>query len=129
SDEIAATMIAQVLETNGCHAQAVSITSLASEMVDLVDHYTADVVCVSATPPAAVMHARYLCKRLRSQLPQVRLVVGLWNAQGDLAKAPERIGCGAIVVATLADAQEQIDRWKPPPPPRAENQSLPKSNP
>ena len=55
------------------------------------------------------MHARYLCKRLRRRLPEVKLVVGLWDAQGDLNKAKERIGCGAIrVVATLADAQEQI---------------------
>ena len=38
------------------------------------------------------------------------LVVGLWNAQGDLSKAKERIGADATthVVATLADAQEQI---------------------
>jgi predicted PurR-regulated permease PerM len=128
-DEITGLMLAQVVESSDCGAQAVPVTSLADELSDLVDRYTADVICISATPPAAVMHARYLCKRLRSHLPQVKLVVGLWNATGDLSKATERIGCGAIVVATLADAQEQIDRLKPPPPPRAENQSLPKSNP
>jgi hypothetical protein len=77
-------------------------------MVDLVERRTADVVCVSATPPGAVMHARYLCKQLRRRFPNVKLVVGLWDAQGDLNKARERIGCGATVVATLAEAQEQI---------------------
>jgi predicted PurR-regulated permease PerM/methylmalonyl-CoA mutase cobalamin-binding subunit len=112
ADEIAATMIAQVLESSGCQVQAVSIMSLASELVDLVDQSTADVICVSATPPAAVMHARYLCKRLRGQLPQVKLIVGLWNAQGDLNKAKERIGCGAIVFATLAEAQQQIQLFQ-----------------
>jgi chromate transport protein ChrA len=108
ADEIAAMMLAQVLEKPGCLVKAVSVTSLAGEMVDLVDHCTADVVCISATPPAAVMHARYLCKRLHARLPELKLVVGLWDAQGDLNKSRERIGCGAIVVATLADAQEQI---------------------
>ena len=88
--------------------QAVSVTSLASEMVDLVERRKADVVCVSATPPGAMMHARYLCKQLRRRFPKVKLVVGLWDVQGDLNKAKERIGCGATVVATLADAQEQI---------------------
>ena len=78
-------------------------------MADLVDQCTAaDVVCISATPPAAVMHARYLSKRLRGRLPKVNLVVGLWHAPGDLNKTRERIGCDAIVVATLAAAQEQI---------------------
>ena len=108
ADEIAAMMLAQVLETRSCVVQAVSVTSLASEMVDLVERRKADVVCVSATPPGAMMHARYLCKQLRRRFPKVKLVVGLWDVQGDLNKAKERIGCGATVVATLADAQEQI---------------------
>jgi hypothetical protein len=93
-------------------------------MADLVDPRTAaDVICISATPPAPTMHARYLCKRLRGRLPEVTLVVGLWDAQGDLTKAKERIGCGAIVVATLADAQEQLRRLMPAPLPQAEQQA------
>jgi hypothetical protein len=96
------------LEAKGRLVQVVSVTSLASEMVDLVDQRIADVICICATPPAAVMHARYLCKRLRDRFPEVKLIVGMWDAQGDLNKAKERIGCGAIVVTTLADAQEQI---------------------
>lgn len=108
ADEIAATMLAQVLETSGCRVQVISATSLVRELVDLVDQYSVDVVCLSATPPAAVMHARCLCRLLRGRLPKVNLVVGLWAAEGDLNKAKERIGCGAIVVATLADAQERV---------------------
>jgi predicted PurR-regulated permease PerM len=108
ADEIAAMMLAQVVETRNCVVQAVSVTLLASEMVDLVERHKVDVVCVSATPPAATMHARYLCKHLRRRFPTVKLVVGLWDLQGDLSKASERVGCGATVVATLADAQEQI---------------------
>jgi hypothetical protein len=108
ADEIVAMMLAQVLETKSCAVQAISVTSLATEMVDLVERRNADVVCVSATPPGAMMHARYLCKQLRRRFPKVKLVVGLWDAQGDLNKARERIGCGATVVATLAAAREQI---------------------
>lgn len=129
ADEITALMLAQVLETSGCIVQAVPITSLVGELSELVDRYTADVVCVSATPPAAVMHARYLCKRLRSHLPKVKLVVGLWDAQGDLAKAKERIGCDAIVVATLAEAQEQIRLLTPPRLPRSRKQAQPERGP
>jgi hypothetical protein len=77
-------------------------------MVELVERRKADVLCISATPPGAMMHARYLCKQIRRRFPTVKLVVGLWDMQGDLNKAKERIGCGATVVATLADAQEQI---------------------
>jgi len=129
ADEITAMMLAQVLQTSGCLVQAVSVTSLAGEMVDLVDQQTADVVCVSATPPAAVMHARYLCKRLRDQLPEVNLVVGLWDARGALNKARERIGCGAIVVATLADAKEQISLLTQPRARRSEKDAQPEYEP
>jgi predicted PurR-regulated permease PerM len=123
ADEIAATMLAQVLGTAGSLAQVITVTSLASKIADLAnDPSIPDVICISATPPAAVMHARYLCKRLRLQLPEVNLVVGLWDTQGDLNKAKERIGSGAIVVASLADAQEQIGRLVQPSVTRSENQ-------
>ena len=118
ADEIASMMLAHVLETNKCVVEAVSLTSLASEMIDFVERRQADVICVSATPPGAMMHARYLCKQLRRRFPKVNLVVGLWDMHGDLSKATERIGYGATVVATLADAQEQIrlvsQQFEPP---------------
>ena len=108
ADEITALMLAQILGTTGCSVQAVSVTSLADEMIDLIDPSSVNVVFVAATRPAAVMHARYLCKRLRARYPTVKLVVGLWDSIGDLTKAQDRIGCGATVVSTLADALKEI---------------------
>jgi hypothetical protein len=110
ADEIAGMMLAQLSAMRGCVVEAVSVRALASEMVDLVEQRKADVVCISAMPPAAATHARYLCKRLQGRFPEAHLIVGLWNATGDLNKAKERIGCGATthVVGTLAAAQEKI---------------------
>jgi len=114
ADEITAMMLAQVLEAADLDVQAVSVTSLANEIVDIVGQKTADVVCVSATPPAAVMHARYLCRRLSVRFPGVKLVVGLWGATGEMTRARDRIGCGAILVSTLADAQKEISTLTAP---------------
>jgi len=85
------------------------------------------VVCISATPPAAVVHSRHVCRRLRVRFPEVHLVVGLWDAQGDLTKAKERIGCGAAayVVSTLAAAQQQIRLLTQPLLLRSEKQAQP----
>ncbi len=117
-------MLAQVLETGGCRAKAISVTALAGELLDLSNHSpAADVVCISATPPAAVMHARYLSKRLFGRLPIAKLIVGLWDAQGDLNKATDRIGCDAIVVPTLAAAQEKIGRLIQPSVPKPHAQT------
>jgi predicted PurR-regulated permease PerM len=108
ADEVAALLLAHILDSSGCLVQAVSITSLASEMVELFEQQHPDVACISATAPAAVMHARYMCNQLRSRFPNLALVVGLWDFHSDLDKAQERIGCGATVVATLAAAQSHI---------------------
>ena len=127
ADEIAATMLSQIVELPGCHVDAAPVASTASELIDLVRQRKPRVVCISALPPAAVMHARTLCKRLRGQVPDENLVVGLWHAQGDLNKAKERIGCGADVhlVTTLADAQEQIRLLIQPLLPASENPEQP----
>jgi hypothetical protein len=79
-------------------------------VIDLIELCKPDVIFISATPPTAKTHARSIVRRLRRQFPEMPLLVGLWNAQGDLNKAKERIGGGKStrVVPTLADGQEQI---------------------
>jgi predicted PurR-regulated permease PerM len=93
ADEIAGMMFAHLLEVRGYCVTVVSVTQLASEMLVTVEESKADLVCVSALPPAAVTHARYLCKRLQGKLPDVNVVIGLWGMSGDLAKARDRVAC------------------------------------
>ena len=111
-DELAGMMLAQLLDIRDCVVETVPAiaTAAASELVDYVEQRKADVVCISAAPPAAVAHARRLRMRLRRRYPKLNLVVGLWNAPGDLTGAKERIGSDARthIVATLTDAREQI---------------------
>lgn len=111
-DELAGMMLAQVMDVRGCVVESVpaTATATASELVEYVEKHKADVVCISAAPPAAVAHARRLRMRLRRRFPELDLVVGLWNSPGDLNEATERIGSDARthVVATLTGAQERI---------------------
>jgi predicted PurR-regulated permease PerM/methylmalonyl-CoA mutase cobalamin-binding subunit len=110
ADEIAGMMLSQLVELPGCHVEAVPVASAAGELIALIQQRKPQVVCISAMPPAAMMHARALCKRLRGRVPEGNLVVGLWHAQDDLDKGKDRIGCGPDihVVATLAEAQKRI---------------------
>lgn len=110
TDEFAARMLAQLIEEGGASVETVSQAVLSGELVDLIAERRADVVCISAMPPRAATHARYVCKRLAGHFPDARLIVGLWNAQGDLGQARTRLGCTTAVrvVATLAQAREQI---------------------
>jgi len=114
ADEISSSMLAQIMESQGCQVQTISRTSPESELLEIVGQRHADVVCISAIPPAATMHARHLCKLLRTRFPNLTLVVGLWDSQVDIAKSQERIGCGATLVTTLAHAQILIHQLIPP---------------
>jgi predicted PurR-regulated permease PerM len=131
ADEIAGMMLAQLLATGECLVQSLPFTAAAGELLDLVKRRKPDVVCISATPPAAVMHARHLCRQVRGRFPEVPVVVGLWNAEGDLSKAKIRIGAAATthVVATLAEAQEQVRLLIQPLLPRPEEPAQPASGP
>jgi predicted PurR-regulated permease PerM len=136
ADEIAGMMLAQLLATGlsatgECLVQSISFTAAVGEWIDLVERRKPDVVCISATPPAAVMHARYMCKHVRGRFPGVPVVVGLWDAQGDLSKAKTRIGGGATthLVATLAEAQEQVRLLIQPLLPPPEKQATPENGP
>jgi predicted PurR-regulated permease PerM len=114
ADEITSTMLSQILGADGSDVQTASLVSMAAGEFNVSDEFTADVVFLSATPPAAVMHARHLCKRIRNKLPNVKIFVGLWHAQGDVSRFQEQIGFGSTVVATLADAQTQIQKLAKP---------------
>jgi hypothetical protein len=91
-------MLAQLLEEYGYCAFSVSQDQLASEMLESISGHKADAVVVSALPPAAVSHARYLCKRIHGRYgDDMNMVVGLWTARGDLDKARDRITCAGTV--------------------------------
>lgn len=110
ADEVVGMMLAKLLEDTGICAFPVSQSALASEMVEHVETHAAHVVVVSALPPSAVSHARYLCKRLHARWPDLRMVVGLWTTRSDLDRAKERLTCADSVRITTAlqDAREQV---------------------
>ena len=112
ADEIVARMLAQLLEARGFCAHAPSASALASEMVEMIDGQKADVVCISAMPPATVAHARYLCKLIEARYPDLHLLVGLWTLKSDRDRARARIShTGNVrVFTTLHDAQQEIEQ-------------------
>lgn len=116
ADEIAGLMLAQLLEIQGYCAVAESVTKLAGEMVEEVERKSANLVVVSAMPPAAVAHSRYLCKRIHARYPEMGMIVGLWSFKGDLKKATDRITCvGSVsVMSTMREAMDQIHQQVQP---------------
>ena len=102
ADEVIGMMLVQLLELNGQRAIAASQTSLASELLGLVEEHQAGAVCISALPPAALSHSRYLTKRLRAKFPDLPILVGLWTSTADPKRLLDRLACRAPVRLTIS---------------------------
>lgn len=111
ADELAGMMLIQLLCQRGVGARVVSNRALSGEMIEQVHAESSAAVCISALPPFASTHARYLCKRLKPRFPQVRIVVGLWQQGSIVAKTQERLSATGIdkVVTSLADAVIELE--------------------
>ncbi len=112
ADEIAGLMLVQLLCQRGVAARVLSAVTLSGEMLEQVAAESASVVCVSALPPFAATHARYLCKRLRPKFPNLRIVVGIWQTAGIGEKTQERLKAIGIdaMATTLNGAVEHLER-------------------
>ena len=109
-DELAGAMLVQLLQQQGFEAQSAPTKLGVGELIGLVEKAGVDVVCISVVAPSTVLHARYLCLKLRALLPKQRIVVGLWGATENVTDAARRVrDSGADeVVTTLADAVLQL---------------------
>jgi len=101
ADELALHMFAQVLGTNTYRTEVLSSNMLSAEMIARVKEKRPALVCIGSLPPGGLAQARYLCKRLRRQFPELKIVAGRWGQTENLEKTQERLrAAGADQVAT-----------------------------
>ena len=115
-DELAGAMLVQLARQQGFGAQNAPAKLVAGELLALVEKADVDVICISVVAPSTVIHARYLCLKLRAHLPRLKIVIGLWGVAEDVTEATRRLrDSGADeVVSTLAEALVQLARLAPP---------------
>jgi hypothetical protein len=109
-------MLVQLLQQQGFEAQNAPTKLGGGELIGLVEKAGVDVVCISVVAPSTVLHARYLCLKLRAVLPEQRIVVGLWGDTENVTDAARRVrDSGADeFVTSLADAVLQLAKLAPP---------------
>jgi predicted PurR-regulated permease PerM/CheY-like chemotaxis protein len=111
-DEIAGTMLAQLLERRGARAVLLSAEEGETERVERALALDPDHGCVCAAAPLGVTPARHLVRRLRACRPDIPVVVALWGSAEAQAKARERLlETGAATVSpNLAAALEALSK-------------------
>jgi predicted PurR-regulated permease PerM len=114
ADEVASIMLMQLLDARGVPARTVSVGSLASERLEEAGEEKTDVVCVTALVPDGFLHARYLCKRLRGQFPELRIVAAVVERdEARNVRRRELLASANEVAASLSEAAHQIQSLAP----------------
>ncbi|HEY3853957.1 MAG TPA: AI-2E family transporter [Verrucomicrobiae bacterium] len=106
ADEIAGIMLARLLARRTVNAVTLPAEALTSDRLDKLEGGAIRVVCVSVVPPTNLRRARYLCKKLHVRFPDMKLVIGYWGNEDQLASARERLsGCDPdSIVSTFDEA-------------------------
>jgi predicted PurR-regulated permease PerM len=108
-DDVAAAILAQLLERRGIGARVVSFQAIATGTYAELDLTGVRAICLSYMNPDSIAHARYAVRRLRRRT-SVPIMVGFWSADGSDGQAPDLGGgTGADMAATsLGEAADAI---------------------
>jgi hypothetical protein len=78
ADEVALAMLAHLIDDLPIAMEITAARMQAVELVSLVSDRKFSVVCFADLPPSSSSKTRYLVRRLRSTLPELRIAVGRW---------------------------------------------------
>jgi predicted PurR-regulated permease PerM len=108
ADEIAAVMLAQLLDQAGCTALSLPLDPSLQHLVAIVEPEPTDMFCISAVPPFAFAGARALTRLLQVRFPRTKIVIGVWGFTGDTERALQRFQPKRPhkLVTSLANAAE-----------------------
>jgi predicted PurR-regulated permease PerM len=112
-DLVALRLLAAQLDPNRWEVEILSTNTLSSELVARTGEKQPDLICITALPPGGLAHTRYLCKRLRSRFPAVKIVVAQCGLESNGEEHAEQLRqAGAdLITASLAETRAQMQSW------------------
>ena len=112
-DQVGVEMFQQLLKPGKWDVHTVDANTLAAELVAQVEDRKVGLICIGSLVPGGWAHTRYLCKRLRSQFPNLRILIGRWGAQiiqETNHEHTEELEAESVTV-TLLDTQRELEGW------------------
>lgn len=92
TDELAAVLLCQALQSRGVAATVPSSKLLISESIDLAESSGAAVICIVSFLPVSALVAANLCQKLKERVPAARITAILWQREEtDFARRRERL--------------------------------------
>jgi len=110
ADELALHMLGQLLEKTPIGMEVLSSHTLISELIAAIQERGCPIVCIADLPPSPPSKTRYLVKKLRIALPEVKIVVGRWAPAplGDEDPRPLMEAGATHVASTMSETANQL---------------------
>lgn len=117
ADAVALDMVRRLLVPVGYRMDVSAPAMLTAEVVAWVEEHRAGLLCIGTVAPGGLSQARLLCKRLRSQYPALKIVVGRYGLHDEMdADRLHLLAAGADHVETsVQDTQRTLVQLRPPP--------------
>ena len=115
SDRLVALMLLRLLPTPELAATVAGHPQIANGVDEAIEQGCCELVLISALQPPATTHAESLCRRLRQRFPTLKIVIGLWAVDGEVARAAVRLKAAGAddVVTTLHGAVQRVRQHAP----------------
>lgn len=116
ADEVVALMLQHLLRVRGIETEVMPATSHTDDFVRWIKQNDVRVAFISALPPAALIGARQLLRRVRESCPNTQLVLGVWSNEADYNDLKMRLRRPKpdAIATNLAEAVRQIERLLSP---------------
>jgi hypothetical protein len=110
ADGLALEMVRHLLDPARYRIEVIGASMVTAEVVAWVDLHRPALLCIGALAPGGLSQARHLCKRLRSQCPELTIVVGRWGLHDEKdTDRQQLLAAGADYVATtVLDTQRAL---------------------
>jgi hypothetical protein len=110
ADEVALLAFEKIFDARRHKINVISADMLAAEMVSLVEQKQPRLICIGALAPGGLAHARYLCKRIRSRCPEVKILIARWGSAESLDHNRTALSSAGAdrIATTLVEARDQL---------------------
>jgi predicted PurR-regulated permease PerM len=110
ADALALEMVRHLLDPARYRIEVRGTGMLTAEVVAWVDLHRPALLCIGTVAPGGLSQARHLCKRLRSQCPELKIVVGRWGLHDEKdTDRQDLLAAGAdYVETTVLDTQRAL---------------------
>lgn len=114
ADQLAADLLAALLPPSKWKVEMLGVDTLAAELIERLNEFKPDAICIGSLPPAGFVQVRYLCKRLRQHDQSVRILAGRWGDLADADASAQLLEAGATKVDTKIESSLcELAAWRP----------------